>query len=175
VVNVTGRKGRGRPPKDEKRAHLNLRVSPQMREVLAALAERYGRSLTQQVELMLELEVRRIGASIQVWSESGREMTPDDVGAKLDRILAAFAAMRADVLELKLRRILEWQAEGGDVQFALDDLIRQAAELRDASRDSAVQITLDGLIRHAAEYRGARRDIDEAAVPTKSRQVRSKR
>jgi hypothetical protein len=199
---VTERKGRGRPPKDQKRAHLNLRVSPQMREVLVALAERYGRSLTQQVELMLELEVRRTDGVFQVWGDRWRETAPDDLGAKLDRILAAFAALRADVQELKLRRAREWQAEGhgtaadpvevpGQItgeqrERALggtdDDgpaaTENPAAADRVVSRSGrgSLQLALDGLIRQAAELRdGQDGTIDEPVVPTKSPQVKSKR
>ena len=107
------RKGRGRPPKDQKRAHLNLRVSPAMRDLLVALAEQSGRSLTQQVELLLELAVRRELEAVELmrwriaapeefeqWALFQRPATPE-LAAKFDRFEAAELARHAEQVALR--------------------------------------------------------------------------
>jgi hypothetical protein len=49
-----GKKRLGRPPKDDKRLPLNLRISPDLRARLVALAEANRSSITEQVECLLE-------------------------------------------------------------------------------------------------------------------------
>jgi hypothetical protein len=53
-TNAAGGKRPGRPRKDDKRAALSLRVNPELRRRLVAMAEENGRSITQQTELLLE-------------------------------------------------------------------------------------------------------------------------
>src|SRR5215472_1698096 len=56
--NAPERKRRGRPPKANKRVPLHLLISPQIRGRLVEMAEEHGRSITQQVELLLEHALR---------------------------------------------------------------------------------------------------------------------
>jgi hypothetical protein len=52
------RRQSSRRPKDQRRIPLSLRVTPQMRESLERVAQRNGRSLTQQTEFLLEYALR---------------------------------------------------------------------------------------------------------------------
>jgi hypothetical protein len=47
-------KGPGRRPKDQKRVPLSVRITPEMRDKLVSTAKGNGRSITQEVELLLE-------------------------------------------------------------------------------------------------------------------------
>src|SRR2546423_7467 len=51
-TNAAGGKRPGRPRKDNKRPALSLRVNPELRQRLVAMAEENGRSITQQTELL---------------------------------------------------------------------------------------------------------------------------
>jgi hypothetical protein len=51
---MSERKGPGRRPKDQKRIPLSVRITPEMRDRLVSTAKGDGRSITQEVELLLE-------------------------------------------------------------------------------------------------------------------------
>src|SRR5690242_21925669 len=51
---MSERKGPGRRPKDQKRIPLSVRITPVMRDRLVSTAKGDGRSITQEVELLLE-------------------------------------------------------------------------------------------------------------------------
>jgi hypothetical protein len=53
-----GKKRLGRPPKDDKRLPLNLRISPDLRARLVALAEANRSSITEQVECLLDHAIK---------------------------------------------------------------------------------------------------------------------
>jgi hypothetical protein len=56
-ANTSARRA-GRRRKDRKRIPLSIRVTPQMRDELEQVAQRTGRSLTQQTEFLLEHALR---------------------------------------------------------------------------------------------------------------------
>jgi len=60
-TNAAGGKRPGRPRKDNKRPALSLRVNPELRQRLVAMAEENGRSITQQTELLLGQAVNGLG------------------------------------------------------------------------------------------------------------------
>ncbi len=57
-----GAPGRPRLPQAQKRVMLSVRITPGMRQRLAALAEETGRSLAQQTEFLLEQAMAGIDA-----------------------------------------------------------------------------------------------------------------
>jgi len=57
-VNDARKKRLGRPPKADKRVSLNLRVSPDLRARLVALAEANRSSITEQVECLVEHAIK---------------------------------------------------------------------------------------------------------------------
>jgi hypothetical protein len=46
--------GPGRPPSEQRRVAMGLRVTPEMRDKLVTRAQAKGRSITQEMELLLE-------------------------------------------------------------------------------------------------------------------------
>ena len=78
-TNAAGGKRPGRPRKDDKRAALSLRVNPELRRRLVAMAEENGRSITQQTELLLEQAVNGLdrGDSSSQESELRLERSQD--------------------------------------------------------------------------------------------------
>jgi hypothetical protein len=61
AASAAGGKRRGRRPKDAKRALLSVRINPELRRRMVAMAEENGRSITQQTELLLEQAVNGLG------------------------------------------------------------------------------------------------------------------
>jgi hypothetical protein len=61
MTDALEEKRRGRRPKDQKRIPVSLRVTPTLHSRLVAMSDESGRSLTQEVEFLLEraLEERR--------------------------------------------------------------------------------------------------------------------
>jgi len=117
---VIERKGRGRPPKpkDQKRVPLSVLVSPVLREVLVAIAEAYGRSLTGMTEQLLDGAVRRELA----WLPIARQWA-DRSGPSLERLETALAAVYADDAA--------WREERATaIAAALDRLSARAAHAR---------------------------------------------
>jgi hypothetical protein len=57
-ARATERRRPGRPPKDKKKAAIGARIAPELRDSVLTIAERHGRSFSQQLELLLELAVR---------------------------------------------------------------------------------------------------------------------
>src|SRR4051794_35960622 len=55
---MSEQKRSGRRPKDQKRVPLGVRITPEMRAQLENRAVAAGRSVTQQVELLLEFAIR---------------------------------------------------------------------------------------------------------------------
>ena len=78
-TNVAGGKRPGRPRKDNKRPALSLRINPELRQRLVAMAEENGRSITQQTELLLEQAVNGLdrGDSSSQESELRLERSQD--------------------------------------------------------------------------------------------------
>src|SRR6267142_7207351 len=78
-TNVAGGKRPGRPRKDNKRPALSLRVNPELRQRLVAMAEENGQSITQQTELLLEHAVNGLdrGGSLSQESELRLERSLD--------------------------------------------------------------------------------------------------
>jgi len=124
-ASVIERKGPGRPPKNKKRVPVGVRLTPELRDALAAMAEQYGRSLTQQVELLLEGAVRRELAWLPIMRQWANRSTPpsDDLLARLDRLEAALAAVHADQTALQE----EFATVGAAVRAAAETNWRAAA------------------------------------------------
>lgn len=66
---------RGRPPNEQRRVPMGLRVTPEMRDELVARAKAKGRSITQEMELLLEQALLIDKLLERKWGE-GFDMTP---------------------------------------------------------------------------------------------------
>jgi hypothetical protein len=98
-ASATERKRPGRPPKNRKKAAIGARIAQELRDSLVRIAERHGRSFSQQLELLLELAVK---------NEFGWG-TPE-LDARLAAIEAALAAVQADQTAFieEFERLVQW-------------------------------------------------------------------
>jgi hypothetical protein len=109
-------RGRGRPAVEKRRVPMGLRVTPKMRDELMKRANATGRSITQEMELLLES-----GLAAQSWQGSGRQM------------MAAVTAVFSDYGEARARALgvetAEWTNNADCYQMAALAVIRMLLEV----------------------------------------------
>jgi hypothetical protein len=116
-ADVPSGRRRGRRQKDQKRLPLSLRVTPQMRESLEGAAQRTGRSLTQETEMLLDYALLLLDRSNQEFDDD-REFRdlyyrPPAPSAELvDRLL------RLEGEIAKLRAAVETGLERSTIEFS---------------------------------------------------------